>query len=650
MSDKPWERDWSGQGSTGTGKPWERDWGSGAPAAPLQPERKGGFLDAVNSVVDSAMAAKAAGAEVPVLDEIKRGLTNINENWIAPAIGGIPDMVGRALGMDSDLTGLLREGMRDIGASGGPGYMPQTTVGGLLSDVVGGAASVLPVLATAGAAAPAVGAGTVGKGVAAQLAAQPAAQLAAGAGAGAGDFLAKEIDPESPWLRIAGQLGGALGVGMLTMKPQPDDVIAAFERQDVPVSAGLTAGQGSGGTSVQAIEAGGLGTTIGGAGTVRKTYDAAEGAIGSAVDRLAAQTGAVQSADDLGRVLQGSVARTMDDVSQQADEAFSAIGGLFGADDRFLAQNTQRALASSFDNIDDPALAALVRDPRFAKYAEALAGSGGQLSYNSLKGFRSYIGRAMNRLSLDSGADNAQLKALYGALTDDMAAALSLKGGQPAVDAFKSANAWYAAQMEKARNSLQPLVGKGSPVNAEKAFDTLYSAAKAKGGNLQRLQDIYGGLTPQEQADVAASILARLGRKGDDPFSVARFMADYSALSADAKDLLFNSQMTGALRQSYDDLLEVIMPQFRRAARFINRSNTGLGVVGGGQAVLAAQQAMSLDLLTAVATLAGPAVMAKAMTNPAVVKLLADGVARGQSASQIAAQVTAIIQAQRGAR
>lgn len=661
MSEKPWERDWSGSAPAsppGGGKPWERNWNGTAGAKTPAPSGdlgdivaalKGGDLPALVSTVNKVNAS-SPGGKSDFWDEVSRVFNNVNENWIAPSLGMPVDLVNQGLGLvglgsDKPFGGTesLRSGMRDIGAAKGQDYMPKTAVGNLVSDVLGGAAAVLPMLATAGAAAPAVAPG-VAKGVLTQMAAAPVSQVAAGAGAGVGDFAADRINPDDPWLRLGLQLTGALGGGMLTAPRQADPVIEAFERQNVPYSAGLTAGETAGGKAVQTAETGVLGTSIGGSGIIRNTYDRAQNAIGDAVDNLAGQMGTVQSADDLGRTLQGSVGRRMADVSQQADQAFSAIGNLFDPADRFLAQNAQRVLSSSFDNIDDPALAALVRDPRVVDFADALSQSGGQLSYNSLKGFRTYIGRIMDGLTLTSGTDNAQLKALYGALTDDMTSALYQKGGQQAVDAFNSANTWYATQRQMAAANLQPLVGKNQPVNAEKAFDLLYSAAKAKGGNLQRLQDIFSGLTPQEQGDVSASVLAGLGQKGTEPFSVERFLANYSQMSADAKDVLFNSQLTGPLRQSYDDLLETIMPQFRQgASRFLNRSNTGLAFMGGAQ-LLAAN---SLNLVSAVASIAGPAIMAKVMTNPTAVKLLAAMVARGQSAAEIAARVTALIQAQR---
>lgn len=613
------------------------------------------------AAVGDAVRGVADKAPVDLANETTRVLSSANEEWIAPALGGISDMVGNAVyapinalfGTDykADLTGVLREGMRDVGASGGPGYKPLTETGQVASDVVGGAAAVLPLLATGGAAAPSMQQG-LAKNVMALLGSEPKAQLAAGAGAGVGSYLADEVAPDSTFAQLVGTLAGALGGAGIAATAKPDAVMNAFKRQKVPATAGLTAGDNAAGKALTAMEAGPIGTSIGGAGIVRNAYDRAVQATGQGVDDIARTLGTVQPADDLGATLQASVARFMDDKADEAARAFDEIGRVFGPDDVFVPTRSLQTLAKSFDNIDDPALQAITRDPRFQKYASAFldeSGAAKQLSYGTLKGFRSYIGRQMDRLTLDGGADNAQLKALYSALTDDMERALQAKGGDKLVQAFKSTNDWYRRQMETARANLQPLVGKGQPVNTERAFATFMKSTDAKAGNIKRLNDIYKNLTPGERADFSASIIANMGQ-GKDGFSVARFLTDLSKMSDDAKDILFRQQFSDDLLQAWDDLTNVIMPKIAGAERFVNRSNSGLSAVGGAQLLGAGAIGMA-EPITAVTTLLGPALAAKMMTNPTAVRLLARGIARGEVASSIAARVTAILTGQQqGAR
>lgn len=614
--------------------------------------------------VGSAVRGAGAAAIDPV-DEVTRVFSAANEKWVAPAVGGLVDLVGDPLyaginalfgtDYDSDMTGVLREGMRGIGASGGPGYQPKTELGQVASDVLGGTAAVLPLLAAGGAAAPGVAYGgaapkSVGQGIMGLLGSAPTAQMVAGASAGGGSYLANEAAPGSDIAQFVGQLGGALGGATLAAKVAPDKVIDAFTRQNVPMSAGLVAGDTKAGAALRAGEAGGLGTTILGSGIIRGTYDDAARAIGNKVDDIARTIGTVRPEDDLGRTLQGSVARFMDDKADEAAKTFDAIGQTFGPNDVYVPKATLQTLAKSFDGIDDPALQAITRDGRFQKFAAAFvddAGVAKPLTYNTLKGFRSFIGRQMNRLALDSGADNAQLKALYGALTDDMEAALLAKGGGTALKAFHDANGWYTRQMEMARNNLQPLVGKGSPVNAERAFATFAGAANAKAGNIQRLQDIYKNLTPAERGDFSASMIARMGQDGDG-FSVAKFLTDLSKMSPEARKMMFTDQFGDDLLRAWEDLTDIIAPQFQKAGRYINRSNSGLSVVQGVQI---AGGAMAAEPFTAIGAILGPAVLAKAMTSPTAVRFMASAIARGETAAGIAARVAAIIGAQReGAR
>ncbi len=613
--------------------------------------------DVVGQIAQAFSRPMEGMMEVAAPEELTRIFSAANEKWIAPAVGGLADLVADpvAAGInklfgtnyDPDLTGALREGMREIGASGGPDYKPTTELGQVASDVIGGATAVLPMLATGGAAASKVAPG-LAKGVLEVLGSAPAQQIAGGVGAGAGSYLANEIAPGSVWADIAGMLTGSMLGSGLVAGVKPNEIVAAFDRQNIPLSAGLAAGDSAGGTAVRAVEGAGLGSTIGGSGLVQNTYNRAAKAAGDAVDNIAYGVGIPQSADDAGATLQASVARFMDDKADEAAKLFDDVGKVFGPDDSFIPKRTLQTLGTSFDDIDDPALQVIARDPRFQRYAAAFIDENGAakaLSYNTLKGFRSYLGRQMNKLTLDGGADNAQIKALYAALTDDMEGALRTKGGDAAVQSFRSANDWYKGQMETARNSLQSLVGKGAtPANTEKAFNVLTQATGAKTGNIQRLRDIYKNLTPLERKDMTASILARMGQ-GKDGFSAAKFLTDLANMSEDAKNVVFRQQFGDDMLRAWEDLTEVIMPQIERASSYINRSRSGMAGVQIGQAGVVAGTALA-NPATAIAALVGPAIMAKAMTTPAVVRFMAAAIKRGETAAAIAARVTAMLQAQ----
>lgn len=587
-------------------------------------------------------------ASIDPVDEITRIASTINEKWLAPALGGIPDAVGNAIywpvneifGTDyrSDLTGVIREGMRDIGASGGPDYKPQTETGQIAADVVGGAAAVLPMMMTGGAAGAGMAPG-VGKNVAGLLTANPGVQIASGAGAGAGSYAANEIAPGNNFAQLLGMLGGGILGGGLAYKPTADDmaVVDAFNRQKVPPTVGAVSGPG-----MQKFESSGLGTTLGGAGLVQKAHNNMVNSVGERLGKVARGVGTAQSADDLGNTLQASVGRYMDDTATQANSMFSRIGSIFSPQDKFAAKNTLATLGKSFDNIDDPAIAALVRDPRFNTYRQALADAGDELSYNTMQGFRSYIGRQMDRLLLDGGADNAQLKALYGALTQDMKDALVARGGTKALQMFDDANAWYTNRMETARNNLQPLIGKNQPVPAEKAFRTLEQSTSATTGNIQRLKDIYGALTPAERKDFTASFIERMGQ-GPNGFSVDRFLSDLGKMSPEAKRVVFTDQFGDDLLRAWDDLTQVIMPQVKSLTGNRNFSNSGLSIMQGGQ-LLGAASTLANPLQAAMIAL-GPWAAARAMTYPAAVSTIVNMLKRGETAAAIAARVNAILQA-----
>ena len=319
---KPWEK-YQKQ------KPWEKYRGAKTAG------------EAANASIASAVNAYL-GMKPDATDEATRVLSAVNEDWLAPAIGGIPDLLGNAIyapinelfGTDyrADLTGLLNEGMRDTGMSGGADYRPRTEGGKIAGNVLGAAASTLvPMGAAQGLAA------KVAPGVTQQvlnvLGSNVGSQVAGGAGAGLGSYAADKIAPDSLAAKIAGLLaGGFLGGGAYSLATQGAPVpqaIQAFERQNVPYTGALSTGEkGIGNRLVRGAENTIFGSSFGGGQVIDDAQRTAMNAARSRLDDIAAATGNVKTADEIGQMVRGSVDRFIGEratIGNAFDEVANAL-------------------------------------------------------------------------------------------------------------------------------------------------------------------------------------------------------------------------------------------------------------------------------------------------------------------------------------
>ena len=90
-----------------------------------------------------------------------------------------------------------------------------------------------------------------------------------------------------------------------------------------------------------------------------------------------------------------------------------------------------------------------------------------------------------------------------------------------AVQALKAADAFYKERQTFINDTLKQFMGsRGNPLPAETAASRLVAMTKGK-GNFDRFANMWGQLEPAEQADVAATIAASLGRGRNGEFSPA---------------------------------------------------------------------------------------------------------------------------------
>lgn len=170
----------------------------------------------------------------------------------------------------------------------------------------------------------------------------------------------------------------------------------------------------------------------------------------------------------------------------------------------------------------------------------------GSLYFDDAKAIRSRIGRQIKNPSLVPDIPTAQLKGLYGALSDDMRAAAEQRG-PAAIEAFDNAQTYWHTHLRELEDVIQPIVNKEVP---SKAMLALKGTLK---NSPEYIDSIMKALTPMQRDAVRGSIIENLGygpsKEGlGQTWSFQKYLNDWNSFDAKAKNKLFpDREYTGAL-------------------------------------------------------------------------------------------------------
>lgn len=454
---------------------------------------------------------------------------------------------------------------------------------------------------TAGTAAPLAEAGGVTGAIAKTLAQAPIADAVSTGTSEAAGELAKEHGA-GPVGQIAASLaGGGLGAAVTQggaaaatrafASTEPSELLAAFQRQQVtPMAAQV------GGTGARAMQAGAK-ATLGGiplAAAAERSIATAK----AARDRIAASMGAVRDDTGAGQALQQGTRSFIDSTAARGEKLYQAIP--IAGDKPAILSNTKQALADLNSGLQsNPELSALIQDPRLKAYESAFNGSvqnvptgildsngnaitrpvqkGGQLSWQDLKAFRSYVGELAGRQTLQDSTSKDALQRLYSGLSEDMRATAQADGPK-SLQAFERANTFWRARQDRIDNTLKLILGNDFQKSPEGAFSQIDRWAR-EGGDAARLARTIRSLPADEADTVRATIFSRMGRAAPgqqnaavDAFSPASFGTQWAKLDPRAKAVLFPGQQ---YRQDLDDIAK-IAEAMKGSEKFANTSGTAL--------------------------------------------------------------------------
>lgn len=332
------------------------------------------------------------------------------------------------------------------------------------------------------------------------------------------------------------------------------DTIEAFE---VATGQAPTLGQATGRQSLQAMESV-VGKFIGGKPVRSQLDNIADGAA-KRVQQIADEISDVKGVEKAGRVISKGI--TGDDgfvarFQGKSGTLWKQVDDLIPEESGVDLVNTKKVLDES---INGGLFGKVLDDPKLVEI-KGLLDEADVVDYNTLKALRSQIGRKLSSNDLISDIPRADLKRLYGALTEDIKTAAGSTSPE-ALKAFNRANTYTRAGHIRLDDFVERVAKK---VDLEKVFD-----AVTKGGEgSQVINSFKRSLKPDEWDVVVSNVVRRMGKATPgrqdafgEAFSLDKFLTDYNKLGSAKKALFTGGKNTG----TYADDLEKIAKVAQRA-------------------------------------------------------------------------------------
>lgn len=241
----------------------------------------------------------------------------------------------------------------------------------------------------------------------------------------------------------------------------------------------------------------------------------------------------------------------------------------------------------------------------------------GGLTFAGVKDLRTRVGEMLDTGVFPEGMSQAELRRVYGSLSDDLKATVQAGGGDQAMAAFNKANAMHKFA-ESWKDNLGKVLGtdrSGEGVTAA----ILRMANNGSTGDLKALTMARAAVPKPAWQDVASTAISSLGKDRKGEFSPAIFMNDFAKLSDRGKQLLFGDVGSGNVLSHLNDIATV-SKKFVEAGKLANTSGTaghnatytmlGAGVAGMLHGSL-------IEPVTALTTVIGNNLMARALSRPA---------------------------------
>lgn len=546
----------------------------------------------------------------------------------------VPTLAGSIPGTEG---GFIEPGLtRDVIRAAGETSTLAAGGGALLR----GLASRLPSVAAAGES---IGAGTLR-----QVAGTTATEdVALGLVSGAGGAIGKEFGGDT------GELAGSIAAPILPViakqglssavrsifrggeegRQAVDESIKAF---DVSGST-PTLGQATGRPSLQAIE-----STSGkapGGRPLRDQLDDVSSNIQGKLQTIADDLSGVQGEEAAGRVIQRGITGDDGFVSRfrsKSNELWNNLDKAVSPETNATVTNTKQALD---DLVRGDDFGGILDNPQLVQIKNVLDESGESITYETLKDLRGLIGRRLGSNDLISDIPRAELKQLYGAMTDDIKAVAG-SVSDDALKSFNRANSFTRAGHSRLDDFVERVTNKVD-------LDKVFRAVTRGGEGSQTVNAFKRSLTPDEWNVVTSNVIRRLGKASPgqqdalgEAFSLNKFLTDWNKLG-DAKNAMFSgTKQLNVLRDDLDKIAKTASRVKDASRELAGQSGTaqlatsiGTGGVATG-ALLSGNLKVAGSVLALVAANNGAA---RLMSSPKFVKWLSQSTNINES--QLPAQI-----------
>jgi hypothetical protein len=467
------------------------------------------------------------------------------------------------------LTGVAR----DIGLTDHASLAPRTNFERYLTQGAEGAGGAL-------AMAPIMPGGPI---------AQIGRSLFAGAGSGAGGELGAQLwtaHPDAGRL-IGGLIGGipgsmaysALerGAGALT---NAGDVLQASRTAGVPIR---MVGDASGDATMQALQ-NTAERTIGGAGRVQaaanQTLQDFQTSLGRAMDDL----GTARTPQQAGQVAQDVAANWLTDWRSAARTAWNRVTNILPDNTPIDLTRTRAAINQLGQRMSDvPDVAAAMQGDQFSRLRDAINASPQQWRSQSVSTLRSLVGELIDSSNLGGNIPQAELRQLYGALSDDIRGAVAMRPG--GLQAWQTANAITRGGHDVVDRIINNLIERtpsgANAIRPENAFQWITQNITQRGGG-SRLADVQRLMESQQPGsfgNIGSAVLEPASTamaNTRSPTSLLTLLGNRTAsLSPEARDVLFGA---GGPTRARLEALSTLADRMTATARLGNPSGTaGVG-------------------------------------------------------------------------
>ena len=397
-----------------------------------------------------------------------------------------------------------------------------------------------------------------------------------------------------------------------------------------------TVGQGTEGRVPQYIESL-LAKTPGGAGVIAKKAQNQADEIGASLSQRADALAPGANAETAGEAIAKGITGQGGYVSRFKETA----NKLYDQLDNYVPPQTPtevRATKAYLESAVSPTkgaenVSALLVNPKLQQIDSALsadlqAAASGTLPYEAVKSLRSRVGSMIADAGLTPDIPKAQLKQLYGSLSQDMKAqAYKTPEGMAA---FNRADRFYRDGIDKI-DKIEHVVNKsGGP---EKIFA---AAMSGTGDGATTLNRVMSSLKPTERDVVSAAVINRMGKATPgqqgtnaegmaDRFSTSTFLTNWSKMSPQARQVLF-AHKGPQFKEDMNRIAKVATNLRDGSKVFSNPSGTSQGAAQLGTSGAFIMSALTGNLGAAAGIGAGVGAAnlgARLMVNPKFVSWLA---------------------------